>query len=107
MKTLVVFGVLIGLACFGSAAAQTSAPTADTSAPRNAAVKSPHQMSAELAAGHNSFTQGQAQSRMVEAGYADVHDLFKDGSGLWQAKATKDGLPVKVALDYQGNVSSN
>lgn len=42
--------------------------------------------------------------RFTEAGYAEVSDLKLDDKGIWQAKATKDGKPVMVSMDYQGNI---
>lgn len=30
-----------------------------------------------------------------------------DDKGVWQAKATKDGKAMSVALDYQGNIVAN
>ena len=54
--------------------------------------------------GANSFTEGQAKDRIVEAGYADVTELKLDDKGVWQGKAMKDGKPVAVSLDYQGNI---
>ena len=56
-------------------------------------------------AGANSFTEGQARSRIEAAGYADVSKLTKDKDGVWRGKATKSGTPYDVSLDYQGNVS--
>jgi hypothetical protein len=38
--------------------------------------------------------------------YADVTGLTKDDKSIWRGKATKDGKPVSVALDYQGNIVS-
>ncbi|QIG50396.1 hypothetical protein G5V57_23290 [Nordella sp. HKS 07] len=57
--------------------------------------------------GANSFTEGQAQDRVLAAGYADVSTLTKDDKGIWRGTATKDGTTVKVAVDYKGNVVSN
>lgn len=54
--------------------------------------------------GANSFTETQAKERIEEAGYMDVTGLKKDDKGIWMASAMKDGKPVSVALDYQGNV---
>ncbi len=54
--------------------------------------------------GSNSFTEGQARSRMENAGFADVTDLNKDDQGIWRGRATRGGSPTSVALDYQGNV---
>jgi hypothetical protein len=56
------------------------------------------------AAGANSFTEGQAKSRIEAAGYSDITELKKDDSGVWRGRAKKDGKTVTVSLDYQGNI---
>ena len=56
--------------------------------------------------GANSFTEAKAKDRIQNAGYADVSGLAKDDNGVWRGQATKDGKTVSVALDYQGNVTS-
>ncbi|QDC02748.1 DUF4142 domain-containing protein [Mesorhizobium sp. 8] len=56
--------------------------------------------------GANSFTEAQAKDRIQNAGYADVSGLAKDDNGVWRGQATKDGKTLSVALDYQGNVTS-
>ena len=58
------------------------------------------------AKGHSSFTAGQARSRIAKAGFTGIDGLMKTESGMWQAKAMKDGQPVTVMLDYKGNVSA-
>jgi hypothetical protein len=58
-------------------------------------------------AGRNSFTAGQAKSRIQSMGYADVGELRKNEQGMWVGKATKSGKPVTVQLDYQGDVTAN
>ena len=84
-----------------------SSPSADPAAPANPAIKSANDMtSGALAKGHNSFTKGQAKSRIEKAGYTDVSDLDLDADGLWQATATRDGQSVHVALDYKGTVAA-
>ncbi|MCQ4159704.1 hypothetical protein NON00_07165 [Roseomonas sp. GC11] len=55
-------------------------------------------------AGANSFTEGQARSRIEAAGYTDVQDLKKDGQGIWRARAMREGTPAEVGLDFQGKV---
>jgi putative membrane protein len=62
--------------------------------------------SASPVPGANSFTEAQAKDRIQDAGYADVSALAKDDNGVWRGQATKDGKTVSVALDYQGNVTS-
>ena len=58
------------------------------------------------AAGANSFTEGQAKSRIESNGFANVSALQKDGQGVWRGKAMKDGKSVSVSLDFQGNVTA-
>lgn len=54
--------------------------------------------------GANSFTEGQAKTRIQDAGFADVSKLTKDEQGIWRGQATKNGKTTGVALDYKGNV---
>ena len=58
------------------------------------------------AAGANSFTEGQAKSRIESNGFANVSDLRKDDQGVWRGKAMKDGKSVSVSLDFQGNITA-
>ena len=69
------------------------------------AVKSPSANNpAAPVAGANSFTEGQAKSRIESNGYTDVTGLKKDDSGIWTGSATKGGQKVDVRVDFQGNV---
>ncbi|MGG5887364.1 hypothetical protein ACLF3G_09520 [Falsiroseomonas sp. HC035] len=54
--------------------------------------------------GANSFTEGQARSRISDAGFADVQDLRLDDRGVWRGRGMRNGQQVGVAMDYQGNV---
>jgi hypothetical protein len=55
--------------------------------------------------GANSFTEGQAKDRAIGHGGVDsVSGLKKDDDGIWRGKATRDGKPVEIAIDYKGNV---
>ncbi len=58
------------------------------------------------APGANSFTEGQARSRIEAAGFSDVSELKQDDQGIWRGRAMHNGQQVGVALDYQGNVST-
>jgi len=55
-------------------------------------------------AGANSFTEGQAKSRIESQGFTNVSLLAKDDQGIWRGKATKDGKNVSVSLDFHGDV---
>ena len=59
-----------------------------------------------LEKGANSFTEGQAKSRLEGAGLKDVKDLKKDDQGVWRGKAMRDGKTVSVGFDYKGNISA-
>ena len=59
-----------------------------------------------LSKGANSFTQGEAQSRLQAAGLKDVTDLKKDNDGIWRGKAQRDGKAVSVGLDFKGEISA-
>ncbi len=55
--------------------------------------------------GANSFTEGQARSRMEEAGYSNLTGLHKDDQGVWRGRGMHAGRSSDVSLDYQGNVT--
>ena len=57
-------------------------------------------------AGANSFTEGQAKSRIEARGFTNVTGLEKDSAGVWRGTATQGGKSVKVSVDFQGNVVS-
>ena len=56
--------------------------------------------------GANSFTEGQAKSRIEANGYTNVSGLKKDDNGVWTGSASKGGQTVNVKLDFQGNVNA-
>jgi periplasmic protein CpxP/Spy len=56
--------------------------------------------------GANSFTEGQARSRIEAQGFKNVSDLRKDEQGIWRGKAMRDGASTNVMLDFKGNVST-
>ena len=59
------------------------------------------------ASGSNSFTEGQAKSRMADRGYANVADLHKDNEGVWRGIAQREGQSIKVWMDYKGNIGES
>src|SRR4051812_46808525 len=105
MRNSLVIAALLAFAA-GGAIAQTQSPPAKDG-PQNSAINtqdsSNRQVNAPVA-GANSFTQGEAQSRIEKMGFANVSDLNKDDDGVWRGRAMKDGKTVDVSLDYQGNV---
>jgi putative membrane protein len=76
----------------------------DQGRPSPTVGNAPDRSSAGPRAGANSFTEGQAKSRIESRGFANVSALAKDDGGIWRGKAMKDGKSVDVSLDYEGNV---
>jgi hypothetical protein len=97
--------VAIALAMMAAPAmAQHQSPAA-ADRPNNNAVNTTGANNSERpVAGANSFTEGQAKSRLESNGYGNVSELKKDDNGVWRGKAMKDGKSVSVSLDFQGNV---
>ena len=103
MKRSLLF-ICIGLLAATTASAQN--PPAQPG-PNNNAVNSPGQNNSDApVAGRNSFTEGQAKSKIEEAGYSNVTELKKDDNGVWRGKATKGGSASSVSVDFQGNVNA-
>jgi uncharacterized caspase-like protein len=105
MKTVTLAAIALTLAT-SPAFAQTSPPAAtpgDTPAVATPGEQNP----AAPVTGENSFTEGQAKDRIADAGYSDITDLKLDDTGVWRAKAVKNGKPVVVSLDFQGNIVAN
>lgn len=91
MKKLLLAAALVGASTFGAFAQTSTTPTTDGDTP---AVATPDTKNATAPVeGANSFTEDQARERI--------------GKGVWQAKATKDGKAMSVALDYLGNIVAN
>src|SRR4051812_25412212 len=75
--------------------------------PNNNAINSSGQNNSNApVAGRNSFTEGQAKSKIEEAGYSDVSELKKDDNGVWRGNAKKAGTSANISVDFQGNVNS-
>jgi len=73
----------------------------------NQAVATTSANASEPAKGANSFTMGEAKSRLEKNGFADVSDLKKDDNGVWRGTGKKDGTASNVWLDYKGNTGSS
>ena len=107
--------LVLGLIAAGAALAQTTPPTTTTTAtppssstmPSAVTTSGANTTSGAPVAGANSFTMAQAQKRIEDNGYVQVTALAKDAKSIWRGQAMKDGKAVSVALDYQGNVTTN
>jgi len=99
MKRTIIAAVFCGATILAAQAqTPTTAPTPSPNAPAEANAPLP---------GANSFTEGQAKSRLETNGYTAVSELKKDDNGVWKGRATHDGQPVIVSVDYRGNITRN
>jgi hypothetical protein len=105
MRKLLLTVAIVAIAI--PAMAQQPSPPANRNA-KTPAVNTPNSPPNPGApvAGANSFTEGQAKSRIESHGFANVAGLRKDGDGVWRGTATQAGKSVKVSVDFQGNVVS-
>ena len=101
-KTLLSFLLLASTVPVWAQSAQPPA-NRDANTPAVNSPNSPPNPGAPVA-GANSFTEGQAKSRIEDKCFKDVSDLKKDDAGVWRGKAHQDGKTVNVSIDFQGNV---
>jgi hypothetical protein len=87
-------------------AARNNGDTAAASGNSNQTVATTSANAPTPAKGANSFTAGEARSRIEKNGFTNVSELTKDGDGVWHGKAQKSGSPTSVWLDYKGNVGA-
>jgi hypothetical protein len=101
------FAIAAVLAFVASGAiAQTQNPPAKDG-PQNSAINSSNSSNRQVTApvsGRNSFTEGEAKSRIEKMGFFNVTNLKKDDNGVWRGRALRDGKTVDISVDYQGNV---
>ena len=102
MRKAVALVALLSLC--GPAAAQSQNPPANPGPGNNAVNTTSTNNPGAPVAGANSFTEGQAKSRIESDGFSNVTGLNKDDNGVWRGKAMKDGKSVDVSLDFQGNI---
>jgi hypothetical protein len=102
MRKALIFSIL--LASTLPVLSQTTPPAnPDAKTPAVNSPNSPPNPGAPVA-GANSFTEGQAKSRIEDKGFKSISDLKKDDAGVWRGKAQNDGKAVTVSVDFQGNV---
>ena len=101
MRTISVAVIALALAASGAVAQNPPA----NEGPNNKAINSKNGNNPGApVAGANSFTEGQAKSRIESKGYINVSGLKKDDKGVWRGTAKRDGKSVDVSLDFEGNV---
>jgi hypothetical protein len=105
MRPSLIIAAVLVFAATGALAQNQNPPASN--APQNSAINSSDSSNRQVTApvaGRNSFTEGEAKSRIEKMGFSNISNLKKDDNGVWRGRATKDGKTVDVSLDYQGNV---
>ena len=104
MRKIFMAAALVAIAMPAAAQQQQRPATRDANTPAVTSPNSPPNPAAPVA-GANSFTEGQAKSRLETNGFSNVSGLQKDANGVWRGKASKGGQTVDVSVDFQGNVT--
>ena len=105
MRNSLIVAALLAFAAGGALAQAQNPPAKD--GPQNSAINSSDSSNRKVdapVAGRNSFTEGEAKSRIEKMGFANVTGLKKDDNGVWRGRAMKDGKTADISVDYQGNV---
>ena len=102
MRRTILVAACLATAMLPAAAQQPANRDANT--PAVTSPNSPPNPAAPVA-GANSFTEGQAKSRLETNGFTNVTGLKKDADGVWRGKASKGTQTVDVSVDFQGNVT--
>src|ERR1700751_1420244 len=105
MRNSLAIAAVLAFVATGAIAQNQNPPAKD--GPQNRAINSSDSSNRQATApvaGRNSFTEGEAKSRIEKMGFSNVSNLSKDDQGGWRGRARTDGKTVDVSLDYQGNV---
>ena len=103
MRTTLIATVVVAVAFPAFAQQQPVLANPDANTPAVNSPNSPPNPGAPVA-GANSFTEGQAKSRIEAKGFTNVSGLQKDDAGVWRGKASQGGKAMNVSVDFQGNV---
>ena len=104
MRNSVVIAAFLAFVAGGAMAQKGTSPPPARNGPQNRAINSSTKAVEAPVKGRNSFSEGEAKSRIEKAGFSNISELKKDDNGVWRGRASKDGRSVDVSLDYQGNV---
>ena len=89
-----------------AAPATPATPSTGVTDTRNPGDRSTLVEASALEAGANSFTEGQARSRLEDAGFTAIEGLAKDDQGFWRGRAMRGGQVQEVAMDFRGRIAA-
>src|SRR5204862_7748822 len=88
MRILIAVATVLAFAATGAVAQNQNPPAKDQ--PQNSAINSSDSSNRQVnapVAGRNSFTEGEAKSRIEKMGFSSVTNLKKDDQGVWRGRA--------------------
>ena len=103
MRTLLIVATSLAISSSATLAQKPANPDANTPAISTPNTTNPN----APVEGANSFTEGQARSRIEARGFTGITNLTKDDKGVWRGRAMRNGKQINVSLDFQGNVVTN
>jgi putative membrane protein len=113
LRLALLGSVALGLGAVQAQTATTPATPATPATPstgmtdtRNPGDRSTLVEASALEAGANSFTEGQARSRLEDAGFTAIEGLAKDDQGFWRGRAMRGGQVEEVAMDFRGRIAA-
>ncbi len=92
---------------FGTQGPRSDVNNGSVNPPAVTTSNSDRKTSAAPVHGSNSFTMAEARRRIEAGGFGKITALQKDRDGVWRGKAMRNGAPVNVYCDYQGNVGAS
>ncbi|MDI7865221.1 PepSY domain-containing protein [Rhizobiaceae bacterium n13] len=101
MKRHILTAALVAFAA-SNAVAQSSTTEGETPAIATPDSQNP----TAPVAGENSFTEDQVRERLKDAGFGEVTNLTLGNDGVWRGMATSNGKQTNIAMDYQGNITT-
>lgn len=101
---IITANLLIGAISHAQVMDRSSPDAVGTSDDSNQAVATTSANAPTPEPGANSFTEGQARSRLEANGYSIMLPLTKDDDGIWRGKGQKGGRVISVWVDYKGNI---
>jgi hypothetical protein len=103
VRTLLIVATSLAISSSAALAQKPANPDANTPAISTPNTTNPN----APVEGANSFTEGQARSRIEARGFTGITNLTKDDKGVWRGRAMRNGKQINVSLDFQGNVVTN
>ena len=118
MRSMVITAAIFALTAGTSLAQVDNQPPADLEATHEGhspafsepapsapeAVQENHD-SAPALADSAPITEEQAKAKIEGEGFTEISALKMDENGMWTASAMKDGKPVQLSLNEQGNIT--